>query len=200
MFISLDKKFIYYHYPKTGGVSIQVSLKDYGYGTTESPNVNTLFLRKINKEVGNKRIPKHCPVISPLSKELLSKYKNIDFYRFGSVRNPWDLVISMLNFRSIKINKHNIMNFGVLPQFTQVNTMSSFYNFNNDSKDIKIVRLESIEKDFKNVLEDLDINVKLAKKNMLRESKEYEKYYDKESEDYIGNLFKDDIKNFNYKF
>lgn len=233
MLISLDKKFIYLHYPKTGGCTIQSTLRPYSYVTNSkliankkpwdlvinttgctlqstlrpySYVTNSELISKGSKDqkfwssVGAAAIPKHSSYNSSLCKKLMDKYN--DFLVLGSVRNPWDLVISTIKFRPDlykSTSKKVIMNYGNSPIFQLYKLMSEFYGLKNNSN-IKIIKMESLEEDLKNILHPLGVEIVLKNDNINRVNDDYRKYYDNESKEYIGKLFKKDIKNFNYKF
>ncbi len=81
--ISHDKSFIFIHIPKTGGTSIEQSLRPYG---------------KVLQGLANRRsiYYKHATVVSLRRSLGPSAYDSC--FRFSFVRNPWDWIVSQYSF------------------------------------------------------------------------------------------------------
>ena len=234
MFISFFGRFILYHYPKTAGTHLQYIFQDFGVGSDDDiwgGNINgayravyiPLYDRR-GKKVGEGNVPKplkHAPVGNSYEQSVIHASQDFGvekWYKFGVVRNPWDLCVSHLNFQNItgdrSFTKKDIMSFEDREGY--VGTFTKFFDLDNDKIDY-LIRTESFESNLDILIEKLKLHAPqytdkdwgvLDKLRKTKDSlytnktnhKHYSYYYDDESREYIGKLFEQDIKRFNYKF
>ncbi len=90
--ISIKKNFIFIHYPKTGGNSIQNILREYS---------EDKIVKLSNFQDGIERFEVRNDKYDIVKHSTLSHYKKViepDIYKkmfkFSTIRNPWDLMIS----------------------------------------------------------------------------------------------------------
>jgi|7_EtaG_2_1085326.scaffolds.fasta_scaffold09550_5 hypothetical protein len=198
--ISKNKKFIFIHIPKTGGNSIQNILKDY--------SDDEIVIKKKNEDGSLEMFEVKNTTFSTGKHSVGIRYKNRwnsdvygdynDYYKFATIRNPWERLISLYftqnSGRKVwnkdlfihKVKKEPIWR-----------SMSSFMNNININA---IIRFENLDEDFDKVCNELKIpTTKLPHVN--KTSREhYTKYYDQELLNLVLKYYKDDINNFNYKF
>lgn len=127
---------------KTGGTSIEASLKNYG-------------LQKYGKP--KKRNKKHSSLVKhKRAKELISipEFSESwdDYFKFSFVRNPWDLIVSWYLYDSMgykKFDNYIMSNGWYEPKYT---FKGCFDRICNDKEEIMVDyvgKFESLEKDFK---------------------------------------------------
>lgn len=198
--ISNKHKFIFVHIPKTGGTSIMNSLGEYGLKQYGHTRLSKIYLRENISE---------------------DKYK--EYFKFATVRNPWDWVISHFSYikmkksywhsddNSTKYGKHpdydfvKNLNFKQFLKALQDKKIKSFYVNTPQSywldKDIDyIIRFENLQKDFSNVCKNIGIpNIVLPHENKSSR-REYADYYDDEAIEIIKKIYWKDIERFNYEF
>jgi len=203
MLISDKKKVIFVHIQKTAGTSVSEVLRS-------EINDTRSFLRVHDFAVNAK-------------KELGNQWD--DYYKFAFVRNPWDRFVS---WYSMITNPKNNSGSNDLWEYVRQNS-SNFKEFikqctnpprdhegikklgvnqldyitDSDGKIIVdyVGRFENFEKDFKTVLDRLDIkNVEIPHIRHNSSHGNYREYYDDETRQIIEDRFKKDIEYFGYQF
>ncbi|HEV2798839.1 MAG TPA: sulfotransferase family 2 domain-containing protein, partial [Nocardioides sp.] len=86
MLISDDQKVLFVHVPKTGGVSVEDTVKE------ACPDA-----RKASKKIG-----RHAT----LGKILRNEPDLVDYWTFGFVRNPWARMVSLYSIISAWDRRH----------------------------------------------------------------------------------------------
>lgn len=93
MLLSVRHRFLYVHIAKTGGTSVRAALARLRWS---DPWYWPMFLCSRFSHLSGHRIgtkfPRHAKVVA--AKELLPKEFFEQLYKFGFVRNPWDLQVS----------------------------------------------------------------------------------------------------------
>ena len=196
--ISTRYKFIFIHVPKTAGNSIQAILKQYSEDKINNIKVKGEKVVQ-NFYVSNPQLKtsKHSP-LNQYYYGWKKEFGDIDQYiKFGTIRNPWDRAISYYFFRSKdkRFNKKSFLN--------SLTRQSMFNFFQIDGKLDEIdyfIRFENIQSDYDIVCDKIGIpRTKLPKLNKTKHES-YTKYYDKEMIEIVAKKYKDDLKNFGYKF
>jgi len=189
------KKFIFIHVPKTGGTTIQSVLKK------RYPNSKRLFQRGGGH-----------PNINDYIKE---GYNIDDYFKFAFVRNPWDRLLSnyhfriqilkseetaSVSFRDWVINSKTREGHSFLDTGEMYKTQCSYITFNKNKMVDFIGRYENLQEHWGYISNLLQIKQKvLPHKNKTLHSP-YRNYYDEDTVDIVGEYFKEDVENFNYKF
>lgn len=203
--ICRERKIAFIHVPKTAGMTLLYYFKFkrdvknfYGNFCNYNVSLTHLTLNQLNDLIGLK-----------------------DFYKFAFIRNPWDRMVSKFNFDLQKFPD------GPKP-FPVTNNFEKFIldlkkNFNTiiDNKpnhwlcchfppQSSFVLSKEIKLDFLGVYENFQNDVKfLADKFEIKEElphrnktdhKDFKKYYTNKTRDIVGELYKEDIKNFGYTF
>jgi hypothetical protein len=195
--ISHKYKCIFIHIPKTAGKSIEVALEG---RTIIDPHFNKIF-------------PKYKGPIKAYG----------DFYRryfkFAFVRNPWDRLVSVYHyylnggnktstdrkiqkniprtFREFVLNLKFFTHSYILAHLIE---QADYIADGNDNMLVDFVgKYESLEKDFQRVCKKIGLKSNLHHLNQSGHY-HYSKYYDSETKEIIGAMYRRDIKLFNYKF
>lgn len=194
--MSLQKKFLFIHVPKTGGNSLQSILKKYSEDTIKQLNDERFeVVNSINKD-----LPKHTTLArykSVLDKDV---YKNL--FKFAVIRNPWDKLMSWYFSPHIGHREWNRDKFIEIIKY--VSPLRHYICINNKhglSDDIDfLISFENLNDDFKYVSELLNIEYDQPKKINSSKHVHYSHYYDNELKDMVYWKFKEEIEYGNYKF
>lgn len=186
MIISLSKKFIFIHNPKTAGSSVQKALQFWDDG----------------KHL--KRKTKHETFLQLKERDVLDLS---NFFIFGFVRNPWDRFSSFFHF----LKKHNDR----FPEFNFIHDVNQLaqnitepwlcdrYSIKSQEEyfddSVTIGRYENLFQDFDRITRRIGINAKLPKLNTSIKHN-YRQLFNKEGKQIIQDYYTSDIKTFGYKF
>jgi hypothetical protein len=188
-------KCIFIHIPKNAGISVSYTL----FGNTGGSH---------RKLVDYQRI---------FGKRIINQY-----YKFSFVRNPWDRLVSTYFFLmngglTEKDKKWTAQHIAEYTDFTDfvtnwlsvdhVNNSLHFqeqYRFLTNQKDELDVdflgRFESLDQDFQTICEYLQIDRTLKKTNSSKRKNDYKSYYNETTKAIVAEVYKIDIKLFNYSF
>lgn len=215
--ISIQKKFIFIHVPKTGGNSLQKALKMYSEDILTTNDKNQDGIERFGIINIKYKTKKHSPLSyynSVMEKSLFRK-----LFKFAVIRNPWERMISLYfsAHRGLKIewnrNKFLEMVYRAKPlryfissNNERVNEIDKcqFHNKQNskplDSDIDFLIRYERLNDDFEKVCKILDIPPKSLK--VLNQSKRehYSIYYDDDLIDLIKRKFREEIIYGKYQF
>jgi hypothetical protein len=197
--INDDKKYIFFHLYKCGGNSFRTILSGNEYGGVHSnPKEIKQLLNSSNSNIFN------------------------DYFKFTIIRNPFDWLLSTYFY--IINTSHNLnsivkkMNFN---EFLVYYVNEMMLNLNKPIGSNKVVNLfeyitdensnvildyvgkyENIDSEAKIICEKIGIPFhKLPLKNVnINKDKDYRKYYNSESIEFVQTYFKKDLEYFNYKF
>jgi len=191
MFISHADEILFIHVPKTAGSAIHIYFKDH-YGL-----------------VGNQRADP-LPEIHHMSyTDILKQNPTLKtYFSFGFVRNPWDRLLSgFLDFKQnrrqfreidFKYFVQHIQDLGILND-VHFRSQKQFLVDGENSVNF-IGRFENLINDFAAICNKANINLTPLHKHRTTKHKKYTEYYDKEMIKIVENIFKEDIKYFNYEF
>ena len=196
--ISWKYRFIFIHIPKCAGTSIYESLK-------------------------NHRVEYNGHELTPFQKKQVNSGK---FHVFTCVRNPWSRVVSNYIYAKTKTSYWHSDNkstqYGIHPNYSvvkdmtfdqyikaiQAKTLPNNYQTKQQYDWIKpyrkrinrIMRLESLEEDFKIFCNQIGIQANLPRANTTNHD-DYTKYYtDNRLIEQVADIYQDDIREFNYKY
>lgn len=197
--ISVAHKFIFVHVPKTAGNSLQNILKHY----SEDRIVTN------NGQDGVERFGIESPT-APISKhsKLEFYYNNLDhnvfakMYKFGSVRNPWERMISFYFSPHRKTAEFVRKDFIHLVKKTPTAVSYLTLDGTTDGEigvDF-ILRLESLSEDFLTVCEKIGIEKHDLPHRNASSRDHYSAYYDQEMIDLVAAKFRREIDLFEYTF
>src|SRR5690349_15286794 len=157
--ISLKKRFLFVHIPKTAGNSIQSVLRDYSED-------QLIALRK--EQDGIERFGLRNPKYKIRKHSTLSEYRDAlgdqqlrNLYKFTCVRNPWDRMVSYYFTPTQNPETWNQKKFrGIISKAVSV---ADYLRLNDDEEDPfanvdYIMRFENLAADFRAVCGRLDIS------------------------------------------
>ena len=201
MSINKTHKFAFIHIPKTGGCSIKQILKHY-----EDDSTVPIYHRTVSKVIWKYGYTK-------------------DYYKFSFVRNPWDRFVSAFMYlrgggqrkqKGDRIAQQDILKNG---EGDMKKFLNSGFDFKKHIRHMNpqvdfllrkgknvmdyIGRYETLSEDFDKVCNHLNIDLwslPTANRTSGKAEKEYIEYFDKETEEIIGEAYRDDIEMLGYKF
>ncbi|MBI84842.1 MAG: hypothetical protein CMJ81_16740 [Planctomycetaceae bacterium] len=223
MIISHEKKFIFFHIPKTGGSSLTWNLRHVADSQQQSPSAD---LEDGWQDAVHFDGKQH----SSFRDNAGLCERHSDYFKFTFVRNPWDVVLSWYlalsrkqpesvspeNFRRFVVNhlQHfflvlakNPVNFLKCRPFgmnrlirkTQTSYITDLQG--NVAVDY-LARYESYDQEFEYLMKKLQVtNYEQKKVNVANVDKiPYTDFYDARSKDLVARTYRKDIESFGYDF
>ena len=215
--ISTQKKFLFIHVPKTGGNSIQSILLDYYDDvivTVDGPD-KFQSLKIVDSKYNTS---KHSSLAR--YKSALDSRTYHSLFKFSTIRNPWEKVISyyfsphfgvpqewdrnkfIRLVGSIKTLRYYICEISFLERvLTHVGGITIHGGHHKLARDIDfLMRFEHLSDDFGLVCKKLGIPYSGLPKRNSSARHHYSKYYDEELKEIVRKKFKDEIALGNYTF
>jgi len=222
--ISIKNKFIIITPPKTGSVSIVTSMMEYievyrkvlQHGHSETfPTHSDCFdytdpFSTMSKHTSinemYKRWNKYKNIhssINEVHKRWNKRVKKLgdfnDYQKFGTVRNPWDRVVSWWKFR--KIEGETLLGFLNDPStYTSRDMLQDHFSIDNKIVINSYIRFENIQKDYNRVCNQIGVPTKELLHMNKSKHKHYTEYYNNETREIVAQRYKKDIEYFGYKF
>ena len=193
--ISHKYKCIFIHIPRTGGTSIEFSIRP-----------DWIF----------ENFPDEKHILASTAKLLYKDYWD-DYFKFSFVRNPWSRMVSMTHhpeFYGCKIKNEKLDVSEYQKKFKKVeidprsrsegekvNAMSNavYLNILNEEFDF-IGRFENLQKDYSQVCSIINCSNKLVHEELSDKRKHYTEYYNDETRQIVAEKYAKDIEHFGYKF
>lgn len=199
--ISIQNNFLFIHVPKTGGNSIQNVLKAYSED-------DIVILAK--HQDGIDRFEVRNKSYDMTKHSTLSHYKSIlgpdlypSLFKFATIRNPWDMMISFYfsPHRGVKEWDRNAF-IALLNNVKKIRhyVCSETQSLKIDSELDYLMKFENLDEDFRKVCKNLGILDAFLPKRNQSIKKHYSKYYDVELIEIISAEFKEEIKFGDYRF
>ena len=199
--ISEKYKFLFIHIPKTAGNSIQCNISKY---SEDEIIRGAPFQDGIERfgVMGRRGLGKHSTLADYYS-ALGRDYFN-GFYKFSSIRNPWDRAISFYFSPHRSVTSWDRGSFlsclPEIPSMFSYLSVDSNYRAESKSEIEFLIRYENLESDFRSCCAQIGIPFEgLPIRNKSKKGS-YRDYYDPELINIVGELFAVDIKNFGYSF
>jgi hypothetical protein len=199
--ISLQKRFLFVHIPKTAGNSIQSVLRDYSED-------QLVALRK--EQDGIERFGLRNPKYNIKKHSTLSEYHDAlgeeefrSLYKFTCVRNPWDRMASYYFTPTQKTETWNRKKFrGIILKAVSVADYLRLHNGEEDpfANVNYIMRFESLADDFRAVCKAINISPPTLPQYNRSSREHYSNYYDDELREIVRIRFAAEIERFNYTF
>lgn len=213
--LSIKHKFLFVHVPKTGGNSIQNILANYSEDTLTANDEHQDGIERFELRNSTYKLKKHSK---------LSRYKKLldadlyqQLFKFATIRNPWDRIVSMYfsphrgtdrwnreEFIQLINNSATLQDYVTLPSFRDrlEKKLGMPARPRPLDRDIDhLIRFENLNNDFKKVCNKLSIpdNMDLPIRNRSSR-KHYSHYYDDELTDMVAKKFANEIEYGDYKF
>jgi hypothetical protein len=199
--ISLQKRFLFVHIPKTAGNSIQSILRHYSEDEITRSRSTQDGVERFGVRNANYKIKKHSTLAdyrSALGEEQFGR-----LYKFACVRNPWDRMISYYftpgqqragwdrqAFKKFVSRTPSVADYLRLEE----EEADPFGNVN------RVMRFEKLTEDFRTVCSDLDILPALLPQYNRSSRDHFSKYYDEELREFVRRRFALEIERFGYAF
>jgi len=214
--LSFQKKFLFIHFPKTGGNSIQEVLKDFSEDEIITPAAHQDGIERF--EVYNKKhqLNKHAALDDYKSALDRKTYRSL--FKFSVIRNPWDRMISYYfsphrgvtewdrgQFLELVQNlppcRKYICETSIAEKVAKRVGFDSFIPRKKLDSDLDyLIRFEHLEDDFKIVCRKIGIPCSpLAQRNRSGR-RHYSEYYDDELREGVQRRFSDEIRFGGYTF
>lgn len=211
MVISYDKKFLFLHVPKTGGLSMTEVLQ--GYQHDPDQYVANRLLARIGIGVNHflfsyrqRKFRRHSTAWH-VRRRLPPPIFN-GLFKFAFIRNPWDLLVSYHKFVMARPKHHRHarikkLRFHDYIRFAAAKKVGFQKAFLSDPQGHLLVdyvgRFERMQHDFAEILGYLGIDAKLPHLNPSQRS-DYRQYYDRRGRNLVKQLYREDINQFGYGF
>jgi len=212
--LSISKDFLFIHIPKTGGNSIQNLLIKYSEDEIFIPFKHQDGIQRFNVKSSINPILRKHSTISDYKKYLSSTvYDNL--YKFTTVRNPWDRIVSFYFSPHKAIDEFDRNEFikiisQVKPIFYYTHELSLIDKLknsiglldqtNSQSAIDFYLRFENLQYDFDLVCKKIGVETQQLPKVNSSKRKHYSEYYDNHLKDMVFKKFKEEINLFNYQF
>ncbi len=128
-----------------------------------------------------------------------------DYFTFSIVRNPWDRLVSWVQYRNLRFRNGREVtteqlkresNFKFIRQASYTKML-----FRDDKPLVDFVgRFENLEKDIQKIGSHLALGAASLPRTNTSKHKPYLQYYDLEAREIVADVFGDDIKHFSYRF
>lgn len=210
--ISSKYKCLFIHIPKTGGTSIESALGILGDWRIE--NIGDLFGLIQSKDIKERGFKSNfLQHLTYEQGQIITPVTN-NYRSFSIVRNPWDKMVSIYSNpdnnllkvaaeQGIYIKDLQFKDFVKMTGFINHIHLESQYKFICDQEDKILVdfvgKFEYLQRDFKNLCEQLRIDLKLPHKNQSKRQS-YRQYYSKSTKDIIYRRYQKDIELFDYRY
>ncbi len=216
MLLSHRHNFLFVHIAKTGGTSARAALANKARWDRYRPAV--WLCSKLSHATGHtlgSKFPRHSKIIA--AKEMLPNEFFDGLFKFGFVRNPWDLQVS--SFHHIRRERPQFLfghdNFKDFMKFkldpdrpyqyhidTSIELQSDYLvDLHGDIITDFIGRYENLQEDFSEACEKIGIKATLPEKRISRDRrKDFRSYYDDETAEMVANYFQQDLRLLDYRF
>jgi hypothetical protein len=214
--ISLEKKFLFIHIPKTAGNSIQNILNIYSEDKIISEKKNQDGIDRFGIKNDKYDIEKHSTLTD--YKKTLEKDVYDSLFKFSTIRNPWARMISYYfspHRGNVKWNRNEFINLvnqaptlgDYIKEYSLYDRMLSRVGFNSGHSSKRLdadvdflIRFENLNADFKDLCKTLDIPFTPLPKTNVSIRKHFSKYYDRELVEIVQKKFREEIEFENYEF
>jgi Sulfotransferase family. len=199
--ISLKKRFLFVHIPKTAGNSIQSVLRDYSEDELVALRREQDGIERFGLRNPKYKIKKHSTLAE--YRAALGEGRFAELYKFACVRNPWDRMVSYYftptqNTVAWDSEKFRKVIDKALPvaDYLRLNDRDNdpFENVNY------IMRFENLVDDFRKVCRALGISPPTLPQYNRSDREHYSRYYSDELRELVRARFAAEIERFGYTF
>ncbi len=199
--ISLQKRFLFVHIPKTAGNSIQSSLRDYSEDQLVPLRKEQDGIERFGLRNPNYNIKKHSTLAE--YRDALGNAQFGNLYKFTCVRNPWDRMVSYYFTPTQSPETWDQKKFRKM--IFKAVSVADYLRLDNCEQDPfanvdYIMRFENLADDFRTVCGTLGISPAILPQYNRSSRKHYSKYYDDELRELVHTRFAEEIERFGYAF
>jgi hypothetical protein len=199
--ISLQKRFLFVHIPKTAGNSIQTALRDYSEDQLIALRKEQDGIERFGLRNPNYNIKKHSTLAEYRDALGTEQFRNL--YKFTCVRNPWDRMVSYYFTPTQNPEAWDRKKFrGIISKAVSVADYLRLDKGEGDpfSNVDYIIRFENLADDFRTVCGALGVSAATLPRYNRSTREHYSKYYDEELRDLVRTRFAAEIERFGYTF
>jgi hypothetical protein len=198
--ISLDKQFIFVHFPKTGGNSLQNNLLRYSADEKVCLGAHQDGQERFGLRNQQHNFVKHS-TISDYKDQLPSSLFEKMFV-FSTIRNPWERLISYYFSPHRKVDKWDKGKF--IKLVGQVKPFEDFVCIKEGEWLVNcldyLIRFEALNEGYQEIAKRLDLEYEPLVHRNASEREDYKIYYDDELKELIETKFQFEINLGNYSF
>ena len=199
--ISLQKRFLFVHIPKTAGNSIQSALRDYSEDQLVALRKEQDGIERFGLRNPNYNVKKHSTLRE--YRDALGHEQLRNLYKFTCVRNPWDRMISYY-FTPTK-SQENFDRKKFRRIISEAVSVADYLRLDRDEEDPfanvdYVMRFENLAEDFRTVCGTLGISPATLPRYNRSNREHYSKYYDAELRELVTKRFAREIERFGYTF
>jgi hypothetical protein len=199
--ISLRKRFLFVHIPKTAGNSIQSLLRHYSEDEIVSLRREQEGIERFGVRNPNYKIKKHSTLAE--YQAALGEEQFRSLYKFACVRNPWDRMISLYFSPGRQVAEWDRKAFESL--VLKVPSTADYLRLEAGEEDPfgnvdRMMRFETLTEDFRSVCAQLGIPLAPLPEYNRSSREYYAKYYDNELRALVAERFASEIERFDYTF
>ena len=199
--ISLQKRFLFVHIPKTAGNSIQSALRDYSEDQLVALRKEQDGIERFGLRNPKYQIKKHSMLME--YHDALGPEQFRDLYKFTCVRNPWDRMVSYYFTPTQNPETWNRKKFREI--IFKAVSVADYLRLGDGEEDPfanvdHIIRFENLTDHFAAVCAAIDISPPTLPQYNRSIRKHYSKYYDDELRELVRSRFAAEIERFNYAF
>ena len=199
--ISLQKRFLFVHIPKTAGNSIQSALRDYSEDQLVALRKEQDGIERFGLRNANYNVKKHSALREYHDALGGEQFRNL--YKFTCVRNPWDRMVSYYFTPTQSRENWDRKRFrGIISKAVSI---ADYLRLDRDEEDPfanvdYIMRFENLVEDFRTVCGTLGISPATLPRYNRSNREHYSKYYDDELRELVRKRFTREIERFGYTF
>ncbi|MGB9474120.1 MAG: sulfotransferase family 2 domain-containing protein [Candidatus Udaeobacter sp.] len=199
--ISIQKRFLFVHIPKTAGNSIQSVLRDYSEDELVALRSEQDGVERFGLRNPKYKIKKHSTLAE--YRVALGETQFSNLYKFTCVRNPWDRMVSYYFTPTQNTAAWNRKKFRTI--IVKALSAAEYLGLNQDKEDPfqnvnYIMRFENLVDDFRIVCRTLDISPATLPQYNRSNREHYSSYYDDELRELVRARFAAEIERFGYTF
>jgi len=185
MFISDKYQYVYIHVPKTAGMAITSTLLKIDLNDHQK-----IFKKEANGDRG---------ALWHGTAEILDDTRR-NYFKFCFVRNPWDRMVSFYTYHKKKHSEK--ITFNEFCERVRTSSLDWWRPQVDYTQTVDFIgRYENIQDDFKILCRKINFPyIPVKKQNVSNNSRSYKEFYSLVTRDVVENIYKEDIKTFEYTF
>jgi len=213
--VSIQKRFLFVHVPKTGGNSVQEVLAPYSEDQVVQLDERHDGLERFGlRSTAAKTLKKHSTLRQYRQELNPALYKSL--FKFSIIRNPWDRMVSWYFspgsgrrdwdrnvFICLVRSKPGLEKFITVPSFGErlVGKVGLDFGSGRLDRDVDfLLRFERLDDDFARLCQRIDVPLAPLKQRNRSERRHYSHYYDEETRALVAERFRGEIAYGGYEF